>query len=117
MRLLSARVRDYRLHRDLALAFDPRFTVIAGPNQSGKSTIAEALHRALFLPVKTGGSVLDAMKSDPFMADPEVELAFSCAGDSWVLRKRFAGTRAAFRCRIPEAGACRERRQRNGWPS
>ncbi|NQV11040.1 MAG: AAA family ATPase [Cyanobacteria bacterium] len=95
MRLLSARVRDYRLHRDLTVAFDPRFTVIAGPNQSGKSTIAEALHRALFLPVKTGGSLLDAMKSDPFLADPEVELTFSCAGDSWILRKRFAGTRGS----------------------
>mgnify|MGYP003341905223 FL=1 len=57
MRLLAARVRDYRLHRDLAVEFDPRFTVIAGPNQSGKSTLAEALHRALFLPVKTGGEV------------------------------------------------------------
>lgn len=95
MRLLSARVRDYRLHRDLPVQFDPRFTVIAGPNQSGKSTLAEALHRALFLPVKTGGELLKGMQSDPFMAEPEVELCFEAAGDRWELRKRFAGSRGS----------------------
>jgi len=95
MRLLSARVRDYRLHRDLPVQFDSRFTVIAGPNQSGKSTLAEALHRALFLPVKTGGELLKGMQSDPFMAEPEVELCFEAAGERWELRKRFAGSRGS----------------------
>ncbi|MFM7676088.1 MAG: AAA family ATPase [Synechococcus sp.] len=93
MRLLSAHLRDYRLHRDLAVTFDPRFTVISGANQSGKSTLAEALHRALFLPVKTGGAVLEALRTDPFLADPEVLLAFECGGERWELRKRFAGSR------------------------
>ena len=95
MRLLSARVRDYRRHRDLLISFDPRFTVIAGPNQSGKSTLAEALHRALFLPVKTGGELLKGMQSDPFVAEPEVEISFEAAGERWELRKRFAGTRGS----------------------
>ena len=95
MRLLSARVRDYRRHRDLPISFDPRFTVIAGPNQSGKSTLAEALHRALFLPVKTGGELLKGMQSDPFLAEPEVEISFEAAGERWELRKRFAGTRGS----------------------
>ena len=95
MRLLSARVRDYRLHRDLAVEFDPRFTVISGPNQSGKSTLAEALHRALFLPVKTGGDLLKGMQSDPYLAEPEVELAFEAVGERWTLRKRFAGSRGS----------------------
>lgn len=95
MRLLSARVRDYRRHRDLPIRFDPRVTVIAGPNQSGKSTLAEALHRALFLPVKTGGELLKAMQSDPFLAEPEVELSFQAAGERWELRKRFAGARGS----------------------
>jgi len=95
MRLLSARVRDYRLHRDLALEFDPRFTVIAGPNQSGKSTLAEALHRALFLSARTGGEVHKSMRSDPFRADPEVELAFEAGGERWQLSKRFAAARGS----------------------
>ena len=96
MRLLSTRLRDYRLHRDLAVTFDPRLTVITGSNQSGKSTLAEALHRALFLPVKTGGALLESMRTDPFMADPDVELAFACGGEQWTLRKRFAGTRGSI---------------------
>lgn len=99
MRLISARIRDYRLHRDRSVVFDRRFTVIAGPNQSGKSTLAEALHRALFLPVKTGGELLKGMQSDPFMAEPEVELAFEAAGQRWELRKRFAGIRGSVSLR------------------
>lgn len=95
MRLLSARVREYRIHRDLAVTFDPRFTVIAGPNQSGKSTLAEALHRALFLPVKTGGELLKGMQASPFLAEPEVELSFEAGDQRWTLRKRFAGTRGS----------------------
>jgi energy-coupling factor transporter ATP-binding protein EcfA2 len=95
MRLLTARVRDYRLHRDLAVEFDPRFTVIAGANQSGKSTLAEALHRALFLPAKTGGEVHKGMRSDPFRSEPEVELAFEAGGERWQLSKRFAATRGS----------------------
>jgi energy-coupling factor transporter ATP-binding protein EcfA2 len=95
MRLLTARVRDYRLHRDLEVAFDRRFTVISGPNQSGKSTLVEALHRALFLPVKTGGEVLKAMQPSPFRGDPEVEVVFEAAAEHWTLRKRFAAGRGS----------------------
>lgn len=95
MRLLSARIRDYRIHRDLTVEFDPRFTVIAGPNQSGKSTLAEALHRALFLPVKTGGELQKGMQASPFLAEPEVELSFEAGGQRWTLRKRFAAGRGS----------------------
>jgi DNA repair exonuclease SbcCD ATPase subunit len=38
-----------RLHGDLEFSFSPRLTLIGGPNESGKSTLVEALHRALFL--------------------------------------------------------------------
>jgi len=95
MRLLSARVRDYRLHRDLAVVFDRHLTVISGPNQSGKSTLVEALHRALFLPVRTGGEVLKGMQPAPFSGDPEVELIFEAAAERWTLRKRFAAGRGS----------------------
>lgn len=95
MRLLSVQVKDYRLHHDLSIEFDSGFTVIAGPNQSGKSTLVEAIHRALFLPVKTGGELLKGMQTDPFMAAPEVKLFFEVDGQSWQLRKRFAGSRGS----------------------
>ena len=95
MRLVSARIRDYRVHSEQDIVFDPRFTVIAGPNQSGKSTLAEALHRALFLPVKTGGDLLKSMRSDPCLAEPEVKLVFEAASKRWELVKRFAGARGS----------------------
>ena len=95
MRLLSAHLRHYRIHRDLTVEFDPRFTVIAGANQSGKSTLAEALHRALFLPAKTGGELQKGMQTSPFHSDPEVELSFEAGSQRWTLCKRFANTRGS----------------------
>ena len=95
MRLLSVRLRHYRIHRDLTVEFDPRFTVIAGANQSGKSTLAEALHRALFLPAKTGGELQKGMQTSPFHSDPEVELSFESGSQRWTLCKRFANTRGS----------------------
>jgi len=78
---------------------------------SGKAPSAEAPPRHVYLRYRRAGSVaLIAMKSDPFMArSRRWELASRCAGDGWVLRKRFAvgAGLAALRCRIPEAGACR----------
>lgn len=115
MRLLSARVRDYRRHRDLPISFDPRFTVIAGPNQSGKSTLAEALHRALFLPVKTGGDLLKGMQSDPFLAEPEVEISFEAAGERWELRKRFAGARGSASLRDSAGRSLQGKTLRRSW--
>ena len=49
MRLLHCRVQNVRLHADLSLRFDPGLTLIGGANESGKSTLVEALHRTLFL--------------------------------------------------------------------
>ena len=45
MKLVSATVRNYRVHSDKTVDFDPRLTLITGPNESGKSTQAEAIHR------------------------------------------------------------------------
>jgi len=85
------------------------------------NTIAKALHRALFLPGsrQTGGSVLDAMKSDPFMADPEVELAFSCrtvtAGPCANALPGNPGQRVSLQ--DSEAGGLQGEGQRNGCPA
>ncbi|WP_191964760.1 AAA family ATPase [Synechococcus sp. RSCCF101] len=101
MQLISARLRDYRLHRELDLRFDRRLTLITGPNQSGKSTLAEALHRVLFLPARSGGALLEAMRTDPFVADPRVELVLRSGGGDWTLRKRFAGSRGSVTLQDP----------------
>lgn len=91
MRLLSLTVRHYRVHQETTVTFDPSRTLIGGPNESGKSTLAEAARNALFLPAKTGGKLQKAMLNDRLPAIPEVELSFEAGGTTWQLHKRFGG--------------------------
>lgn len=93
MRLISATLRNCRLHRELKVDFDPERTLIGGPNETGKSTLIEAVHRALFLKAKGNTEHHRALSSN-FGGHPEVELTFEAAGNSYQLRKRFgtAGT-------------------------
>jgi DNA replication and repair protein RecF len=44
MRLLSLRLKNFRLHRDLFLEFGPGMSLVHGPNAIGKTTILEAIH-------------------------------------------------------------------------
>ena len=91
MRLLHATLRQVRLHQQLELQFDPRFTLLGGPNEAGKSTVVEALHKVLFLKASATGRAVDEMRSRLHSGLPEVELGFEAAGARWELRKRFSG--------------------------
>ncbi len=97
MRLLSLTVRNYRIHGEISVTFDPSRNLIGGPNECGKSTLAEAAHRALFLRAKTGGSIQKEMVSTLHHGDPEVTLAFESAGATWEVEKRFAGAKGSTR--------------------
>lgn len=105
MRLLSLTIRNYRVHKDVTVTFDPSRNLIGGANESGKSTLAEAAHRALFLRAKTGGSVQKEMVSQTHLGDPEVVLNFEAAETSWELEKRFAGTSKGSTRLTPSGGA------------
>jgi len=91
MRLQAAIIRNYRIHRDLTVEFDPHRTLIAGDNESGKSTLVEAIHRALFLKATVTGAILAEMRSRIHTGYPEVELRFAVGADAYHLRKHFAG--------------------------
>jgi recombinational DNA repair ATPase RecF len=91
MRLHSLTVRNYRVHKEVTVEFDRSRTVIGGPNESGKSTLAEAAHRVLFLRAKTGGKTQKEMQSSVHPGDPEVQLVFECGGVRWEVEKRFGG--------------------------
>ena len=97
MRLLSLTVRNYRVHKDLTVNFDPSRNLIGGPNESGKSTLAEAAHRALFLRAKTGGNIQKELVSTRHLGDPEVQLTFEAEGIRWELEKRFAAAKGSTR--------------------
>lgn len=92
MRLLSLSVRNYRIHRDTRIDFDPSRHLIGGVNETGKSTLAEAIHRVLFMRYKAGGDLQKSMVSAIHAGHPEVTLAFEAAGDTWTIEKVFAGS-------------------------
>jgi len=88
MRLLDIHIKNYRAHRDLAVKFSQTVQVIGGRNESGKSTLAEAIHRVLFLKSEGSTEVHKLMKSD-FGGEPEIRLRFEQGGRNYVLFKRF----------------------------
>ncbi|MEI7437248.1 MAG: AAA family ATPase [bacterium] len=94
MRLKSVSVSNYRIHSATKLEFDPKLTLITGPNESGKSTLVEAIHRALFLRAKVGGAVLEEMKSTSG-GNPRVELVLDIDGHERRLTKEFTGTKGS----------------------
>jgi chromosome segregation ATPase len=97
MRIKSITVRNYRVHRDLAVQLDDSRTLIGGPNECGKSTLVEAVHRALFLKSKVTGDVQKSMISTLFVGSPEVEVGFTVANSDYLLTKRFSGTTGTTR--------------------
>lgn len=101
MRLLEATIRQYRVHRETRVVFDPRLTLVSGANESGKSTLVEAIHRVLFFRAKAGGEVRDRMRSD-WGEPPEVTLSFEADGKRATVFKSFRG--AGARCSLDVAG-------------
>ena len=77
------------MHRELKLDFDPARTLIGGPNETGKSTLIEAIHRALFLKARGNTEYHRALSSTLHPGHPEVELAFEAGGNTYQLKKRF----------------------------
>lgn len=102
MKLSQATVRNYRIHREISIEFDPARTLIGGPNESGKSTFIEAVHRGLFLKAKGTTAVHKAMASRIHGSPPEVEVAFTAAGSHWTVYKRFSGQSGI--ARLTESG-------------
>lgn len=94
MRLVAATVRNYRLHHEVRVDFDPQRTVIGGPNEAGKSTLVEAIHRALFFRFKSTVG-LERIRPRHHSGAPEVIVEFEVAGSAWTLRKVFKGAQGS----------------------
>ena len=75
-RISRIQLRDLRRHRSLDLPFAPGLTIVKGPNEAGKSTLAEAIELALTPPV---GRTADDLRSwsAPAEATPSVTIDFS----------------------------------------
>jgi len=95
MQLIDFELGNYRLHKQILIEFCPGLNVVIGANESGKSTLVEGLHRALFLPARCSGSLLEEMRAKPTAGDPEITLRFKAGLLQYTLRKRFAGPRGS----------------------
>lgn len=92
MRLLSAEIHNFRCHRGeapVSIQFDQNVHVIHGPNESGKSTLAEAVAAALFCKATITGETLKRMQ--PYDgAKPVVMVEFE-QGGRYKVEKHFKG--------------------------
>lgn len=88
MKILSAQIRNYRVHRETTVDFNGPLLLLHGPNESGKSTLAEAMHCALFLKAKGTTELHERMQST-FGGDPEIRILFEAAGRRHTLTKIF----------------------------
>jgi DNA repair exonuclease SbcCD ATPase subunit len=104
MRLLHCQLQNVRVHGDLRLTFAPGLTLIAGPNEAGKSTLVEALHRTLFLKASATGPAVEALRSSRHLGIPLVQLGFEARGERWLLRKRFSGANGQVSLAAESAG-------------
>jgi DNA repair exonuclease SbcCD ATPase subunit len=102
MRLHVITLRNYRRHRELRVELDGERTLIGGTNETGKSTLVEAMHRALFLKAKGNSEIHRRMISLTHAGKPEVEVEFQVGGRRFHLVKCFKG--AAGTVRLTEAG-------------
>lgn len=92
MILRSVEVKSCRCFRNPLRVgdFGDGLNLIVGPNESGKSTLMEAVARGLFDRYNSGAQVLQALRPWGTGADldPEITLEFECHGERYRLWKR-----------------------------
>ena len=104
MRLISLHVENYRIHRSLKISFDSQRTVIGGRNETGKSTVMEAVHHALFLKSRVSGDVATLLQSVIHAGHPRVQLAIEVDGKQYTIEKEFRGGATAVSMLHEHAG-------------
>ncbi len=96
MKLHSLTVKNFKIHRERRVEFDDRLTLISGPNETGKSTLLEALRKAFFLRARGGSEHHKSTRSELHAGLPEVEVVFSVGGATYTLQKRFGIARDSY---------------------
>jgi DNA repair exonuclease SbcCD ATPase subunit len=97
VRILSVKVKNFRMHDDITVEFDRERTVIAGPNESGKSTLVDAIERVLCYPYRSTADNLEGFKPRAGGGSPEVALKFERHGRTYEIHKVFKGAQSLAR--------------------
>lgn len=69
--------------------FDPTLNILFAPNACGKTTLFEALRRALLDNHKVGGKDIEAIRSWGRELTPTMQVLFDHQGDTFRITKRF----------------------------
>lgn len=93
MRIDRLSLRDFRRHEALDLSPSAGLTVIRGPNEAGKSTVAQALEAVLFLKAESEAQAVRLLHRWGAAGPPIVVLEFEADGTQGRLTKTFAGGR------------------------
>lgn len=103
MKLTRIQVAQWRQFRTPFTLDDLQtgINLFVGPNESGKSTLVEAVQAAFFERHKSG-TVRHFQPHDDSGAEPSVSLSFEWQGQTWQLDKRFLGH---ARCNVTVDGA------------
>src|SRR5690554_2086575 len=90
MKISRLRVEQFRQFREPFEIpdFESGINLFCGPNESGKSTLVQAI-RAAFFERHTSGSLGELAPWGDSSAAPQVELEFEAAGERYRLIKRF----------------------------
>lgn len=80
-RIYRVQLRDLQIHRSLDVAIAPGLTIVKGPNEAGKSTLADAIELGLTAPT---GRTADELRSwsAPAEAEPSVTIDFNVDAES-----------------------------------
>lgn len=88
MKLHRLHVQSFAAIRDMEIAFGPGLNVLYGPNDLGKSTLADAIRLALLLPYNS--TYCEEYVPWSNAADPSVDLTFETEEQRiWRVRKQF----------------------------
>jgi len=91
----SLHIRNFRAIDDRVFTFKPGMNIVAGPNETGKSTILEALLAVLFRNADSSARDIGRWRPWGTMADPYVRIEFIARGETYILEKTFLGAKTA----------------------
>ena len=94
MRLLRLEAENFRGVRSAELDFEPGVNLLHGPNELGKSTLAEAVRAALL--TKPSSKQADTYLRWDDAVPTRVTLTFEVGGEVWRVTKRFSSPSSAL---------------------
>ena len=89
MRILRIKLSNYRGTTEREVAFAPGVTIVEGPNEIGKSSLAEALDLVFKYPDSSGAKAVKDTFPVQRDASPEIEVELVTGTYHLVYRKRF----------------------------